>query len=159
MIDEAKLAALKTQQSRTHVRGQVLAPAHLPVPTLREQLQSMSEKDLRTLQDLLNELLPEQSVKELNLEDELLQQYTKTKRLMDDVMDDIDVAPNQKAQVANSVVGTLGQLVKLQEDLKLQEAMKLMEATLIDVIKTLPQDVKDEFFSVYEAQAKKAGLA
>jgi len=155
VIDEAKLAALKSQQTRTYVP----APAHMPTLTLREQLLSMSEKDLRTLQDLLKELLPEQSVKELNLEDELLQQYTKTKRLMNEVLEDLDVAPNQKAQVANSVVGTLGQLVKLQEDLKLQEAMKLMESTLIDVIKTLPQDVKDEFFEVYEAQAKKVGLA
>jgi hypothetical protein len=154
VIDEAKLAALKNQQARTYVP----APAHMPSVTLREQLRSMSEKDLRTLQDLLKELLPEQSVKELNLEDELLQQYTKTKRLMDDVLEDLDVAPNQKAQVANSVVGTLGQLVKLQEDLKLQEAMKLMESTLIDVIKTLPQDVKDEFFEVYEEQARKVGL-
>ena len=159
MIDEAKLAALKTQQGQAQARGQVPAPAHMPAMTLREQLLSMSEKDLRTLQDLLKEVLPEQSVKELNLEDELLQQYTKTKRLMNEVLEDMDVAPNQKAQVANSVVGTLGQLVKLQEDLKLQEAMKLMEATLIDVIKTLPQDVKDEFFAVYEAQAKKVGLA
>jgi len=155
VIDEAKLAALKSQQTRAYVP----APAHMPTLTLREQLLSMSEKDLRTLQDLLKELLPEQSVKELNLEDELLQQYTKTKRLMNEVLEDLDVAPNQKAQVANSVVGTLGQLVKLQEDLKLQEAMKLMESTLIDVIKTLPQDVKDEFFEVYEAQARKVGLA
>lgn len=154
MIDEAKLAALKNQQAKVRAP----APAHMSAPTLREQLLSMSERDLRTLQALLNELLPEQSVKELNLEDELLQQYTKTKRLMNDVLDDMDVAPNQKAQVANSVVTTLGQLVKLQEDLRLQEAMKLMEATLIDVIRTLPQEVKDEFFAVYEEQAKKAGF-
>jgi hypothetical protein len=113
---------------------------------------------LRKIQETLQELLPEQSVKELNLEDELLQQYTKTKRLMDDVLDDKEVTPTQKAQVANSVVGTLGHLVKLQEDLKLQEAMKLMESVLIDAIKTLPKETKDEFFSEYEAQAKKAGL-
>jgi hypothetical protein len=41
----------------------------------------MPEKDLRKIQETLQELLPEQSVKELNLEDELLQQYTKDKKV------------------------------------------------------------------------------
>lgn len=52
----------------------------------------------------------------------------------------------------------LGHLVKLQEDLRLQQTLKLMETTLIDVIKTLPAEVKEEFFSEYETRAKKAGL-
>jgi hypothetical protein len=159
MIDEIKLAALKTQQARTHVRGQVPAPAHLPVPTLREQLQSMSEKDLRTLQDLLNELLPEQSVKELNLEDELMQQYTKTKRLMDEIAEDIDIPPNQKAQVGNSVVTTLTQLRNLQEDLRVQEGLKLSEDVLKEMLQTMPEEFKAEFFEEYHARAKKIGLA
>ena len=55
-------------------------------------------------------------------------------------------------------MSTLGHLVKLQEDLRLQQTLKLMETTLIDVIKTLPVEVKEEFFSEYETRAKKAGL-
>lgn len=157
MIDEGKLAALKRLEAQTQPQRPLQTPSQTK-NTLKEQLKGMPEKDLRKIQETLQELLPEQSVKELNLEDELLQQYTKTKRLMDDVLDDVDVTPTQKAQVANSVVSTLGQLVKLQEDLKLQEAMKLMESVLIDVIKTLPKETKDEFFAEYEAQAKKAGL-
>ncbi len=159
MIDEEKLAALKSLQAKTTMSRPAYTPEAAPTPkTLREQLESMTEADLRKLHDILHEVMPDKTVKELNLEDELLQQYAKTKRLMDDALGDEDVPPNQKAQVANSVVGTLGQLVKLQEDLKLQEALKLMESILIDVIKTLPKDKKDEFFADYEAQARKAGL-
>ncbi|MBK9580354.1 MAG: hypothetical protein IPO40_25090 [Fibrobacteres bacterium] len=42
--------------------------------------------------------------------------------------------------------------MKLQEDLRLQQTLKLMETTLIDVIKTLPVEVKEEFFSEYETR-------
>lgn len=172
MIDESKLEALKQKQnsqqrgdeSKTRVeqpnpksvRNQM---SYMSEEQIRSQLSALSEKELRKIQAVLEEMLPEQYVKELNLEDELLQQYRKTKRLMDDALDDDDVPSNQKAQVANSVVSTLGQLVKLQEDLKLQEALKLMENTLIEVIKTLPQATKDQFFEEYEMQAKKVGLA
>ena len=50
-----------------------------------------------------------------------------------------------KAQVANTLVATLGQLVKLQDDLRLQQTLNLMESTLIDVIKSQPDPFKEEF--------------
>ena len=78
---------------------------------------------------------------------------------MDDVTDDFDVAPNQKAQVANSVVQTLGQLVRLQEDLRRNETFKVMEGVLVEAIKTLPTATKDQFFAEYARVAKKAGLS
>jgi len=107
---------------------------------------------------MVDSLLPSQRVKDLDLEDELMQQYEKTKSLMDDCIDDCETSPNQKAQVANSVVNTLGQLVKLQEDLRIQQTLKIMEQALIDTIKGLPKELKDEFFEEYERRAKKAGL-
>ncbi len=61
--------------------------------------------------------------------------------------------------MGNSVVGTLGQLVKLQEDLRRQETFKIMEGVLIEAIKRLPAAVKDEFFTEYARLAKRAGLA
>lgn len=98
------------------------------------------------------------SISELSLEAELVGQYAKIKELMDEVLLDDDTPANQKAQVANSVVAALGQLIKLQEDLKKQETLKLMESCLIEVIVTLPQETKDAFFAEYERMAKKAGL-
>jgi hypothetical protein len=147
MIDESKMAKIS-------------APAQ-DARDLKASLRAMPVKDLRNLLTIVEELLPDtsvQKVKDLDLEDELMQQYTKTKDLMDECIKDPEIAPNQKAQVANSVVSTLGHLVKLQEDLRLQQTIKLMETVLIDVIKTLPKETKDSFFAEYEEQAKKAGL-
>ena len=145
MIDESKMSALQQ-------------PAAKESNEIKDTLLDMTPKELRKLRTMIDELLPEQTVKGLNLEDELLQQYNKTKQLMDDCIEDSEVPPNQKAQVANSVVSTLGALVKLQEDLRIAQTMKLMEATFIEVIKTLPQEVKDAFFEEYEDKARKAGL-
>ena len=145
MINESKINALKQ-------------PADKKPKGTKETLLDMTPKELRTLRSMIDELLPEQTVRDLNLEDELLQQYNKTKQLMDDCIGDPEVAPNQKAQVANSVVSTLGALVKLQEDLRIAQTMKLMDATFIEVIKTAPQEIKDAFFEEYESKARKVGL-
>lgn len=144
MIDESKMAKMT-------------APPEA-AKDLKSALKEMPVQELRKVMAMIEELLPGQKVKSLDLEDELMQQYDKTKDLMDSCISDPDIAPNQKAQVANSVVSTLGHLVKLQEDLRLQQTLKLMESTLIDVIKTLPQEAKDGFFMEYEERAKKAGL-
>ncbi len=144
MIDESKMAKITGAPEASK--------------DLKSALKEMPAKELRKLMAMIESLLPGQKVKSLDLEDELMQQYDKTKELMDSCINDQDIAPNQKSQVANSVVSTLGHLVKLQEDLRLQQTLKLMESTLIDVIKTLPQEAKDEFFVEYEERAKKAGL-
>lgn len=144
VIDESKMAKMIVPQEDTR--------------DLKSALKAMPVKELRKVMAMIESLLPSQKVKNLDLEDELMQQYDKTKDLMDECIGDPDIAPNQKAQVANSVVSTLGHLVKLQEDLRLQQTLKLMESTLIDMIKTLPKEIKDEFFLEYEERAKKAGL-
>ena len=144
VIDESKMAKMIVPQEDTR--------------DLKSALKEMPVKELRKVLALIESLLPSQKVKNLDLEDELMQQYDKTKDLMDECIGDPDIAPNQKAQVANSVVSTLGHLVKLQEDLRLQQTLKLMESTLIDMIKTLPKEIKDEFFLEYEERAKKAGI-
>lgn len=98
------------------------------------------------------------SVSELSLEAELVVQYSKTRQLMDDTLNDSETPANQKAQVANSVVSALAQLIKLQEDLRKQEILKIMEGVLIEVLQTLPTEVRDKFFAEYERRAAQAGL-
>lgn len=146
MIDESKMAELNPLQSKNSVLG------------LKETLSAMPHKELRKIKVMIDDILPSQKVKDLDLEDELMQQYYKIKTLMDDVIEDPEVSANQKAQVGNSVAATLSKLVEMQEDLRLNQTMKLMESTLIDAIKTLPKEVKDVFFAEYETRAKKAGL-
>jgi len=147
VIDESKMAKIS-------------APA-LDSRDLKASLKALPARELRKLLTMVEELLPDtsvQKVKDLDLEDELMQQYTKTKDLMDECISDTEVAPNQKAQVANSVVSTLKQIRDMQKDLRLQEEVKLTETVLIEMIKTLPQDTKDEFFAEYEVRARKVGL-
>jgi hypothetical protein len=121
-------------------------------------LSALSHTELRKMRDEIVKLLPDDKLETLNLEQELVSQYRKTKDLMDDVLSDEGVQANQKAQVANSVVSTLGQLVKMQEDLKRQETLKIMESCMIEVMKMQPDEVRNLFFSEYERLATKAGL-
>ena len=144
MIDAERLAEV-----RTAIAGGGSA---------RDPLAEMSPADLRKLRGEIDRLLPSEDVSSMNLEDELVQQYLKTKDLMDETLLDEDCPANQKAQVCNSVVTILGQLVKLQGDLKREQIVKLMEATLVEAIKTLPEEVKQEFFAEYERMAVRAGL-
>lgn len=144
MIDPAKLAQVK-----------VAVAGGEPV---QDPLRSLSDADLRRLRREINVLVPEATLGTMNLESELIEQYNKTKDLMDDVLHDEGCPANQKAQVANSVVSTLAQLVKLQEDLKRQETLKVMEAVLIDVVKTFEEPEKEKFYADYERLAGKAGL-
>ena len=143
MIDQEKLAGIKVL-----MRGK---------ESPKDPLEGLTPKELRRLRGEIDKLLPSR-VSDLNLEEELVEQYQKIKDLMDEVTESPDVGASQKAQVGNSVVGTLGQLVKLQEDLRRQETFKIMEGVLIEAIKRLPAAVKDEFFTEYARLAKRAGL-
>lgn len=144
MIDKEKLAAIKSSMAAGEV--------------VRDPLLDMSEADLRRLRADIDRVLPDDNLKSLNLENELVKQYIKTRDLMDETIISEDTPANQKAQVANSVVSTLGQLVKLQEDLRRQQTLSIMESVLVDSLKALTEEARDAFYVEYERLAKKAGL-
>lgn len=121
-------------------------------------LSVLPESELRRVKFFIDQRLPQDGVESMNLEIELVNQYNTVKDLQDETLADDDVPANQKAQVANSVASTLAQLIKLQEDLRREETLKIMEATLIECIKTLPEETKTAFFAEYERLARKAGL-
>ena len=146
MIDEDKLAQVQAAMAGTAPEKEGF------------DLDAMSVDELRELRDEIDRRLPEDSLDSLNLEKELVGQYRKTKDLMDSVLHDDETPANQRAQVANSVVTTLGQLVKLQEDLKREETLKLMETCLLEVLLTLPEPTKVAFFTDYERAAKRMNL-
>lgn len=77
----------------------------------KDPLAEMSQSELRRLRSEIDRLLPESSVKSMDLGDELVQQYHKTKNLMDETLSDAECPANQKSQVCNAVVTILGQLV------------------------------------------------
>ena len=144
MINREKLASIQT----------MLRKGESPV----EKLMSMSEDELRDLRDAINVLIPEDTVASIDLQEELVNQYRKSRKLYDDVLTDPDVQANQKAQLANSLVAILAQMKKMQDDLMRDRTMQAIEAVLIDSIKTLPQEVRDAFYEECEARAAQAGL-
>lgn len=144
MIDKEKLARIRTELSDG--------------PEDENQLAAFSEAELRRLRSEIDRTLPPDTLVALDLETELVSQYRKTKDLMDEVMNDKLCPTNQKAQVANSVVSTLAQLIKLQEDLRREETLKIMEECLTDALKALPDEVRQAFYAEYERLAAKAGL-
>ena len=146
MIDDQKLA-----QVQAAMLGEV-------VPEDGLDLDAMTHDELRELRDEIDRRLPEDSLDSLNLEKELVGQYRLVQRLQSDVITNDDFAPNQRSQVAGQVASTLQQLVKLQEDLKREQTLKLMESVLVDMIKSMPEDFKTNFFAEYKQRASKAGL-
>ena len=146
MIDEDKLAQVQAAMAGTAPEKEGF------------DLDAMSVDELRELRDEIDRRLPEDSLDSLNLEKELVGQYRLVQRLQADVITNDDFAPNQRSQVAGQVASTLQQLVKLQEDLKREQTLKLMESVLVDMIKSMPEDFKTNFFAEYKQRASKAGL-
>ena len=146
MIDDAKLAQVQAAMAGTAPEKEGF------------DLDAMSVEELRELRDEIDRRLPEDSLDSLNLEKELVGQYRLVQRLQADVITNDDFAPNQRSQVAGQVASTLQQLVKLQEDLKREQTLKLMESVLVDMIKSMPDDFKTNFFAEYKQRASKAGL-
>lgn len=146
MIDDQKLAQVQAAMAGTAPEKEGF------------DLDTMSVEELRELRDEIDRRLPEDSLDSLNLEKELVGQYRLVQRLQADVITNDDFAPNQRSQVAGQVASTLQQLVKLQEDLKREQTLKLMESVLVDMIKSMPDDFKTNFFAEYKQRASKAGL-
>ena len=146
MIDDQKLAQVQAAMAGTAPEKEGF------------DLDAMSVDELRELRDEIDRRLPEDSLDSLNLEKELVGQYRLVQRLQADVITNDDFAPNQRSQVAGQVASTLQQLVKLQEDLKREQTLKLMESVLVDMIKSMPDDFKTNFFAEYKQRASKAGL-
>lgn len=146
MIDEDKLAQVQAAMAGTAPEKEGF------------DLDTMSVEELRELRDEIDRRLPEDSLDSLNLEKELVGQYRKVKRLQDDVLMDDEIPPNQRSQVAGQVASTLKQLVDMQVDLKREQTLKLMESVLVDMIKSMPEDFKTNFFTEYKQRASKAGL-
>lgn len=105
---------------------------------------------LLTLRMRIDEKLPARALADIDLEEELVIQFQQTKKLLSDVLDDEEVPPNQKAQVANTCSSLLAQLTKMQSELYAAERVKALEAALIKALLTLPEATQKAFFVEYE---------
>jgi hypothetical protein len=125
--------------------------ARIPSKWLRTHISEIPLADLIDLHEAIKAALPQQKLKDLDLEAELVLQFTRVKELQAETLSSDFAKPNQKAQVANSVASTLAQLTKLQTELHTAERLKAIEALIIRQFKRLPLDVVETFLDDYEA--------
>lgn len=100
--------------------------------------------------DEITRVLPPLTLKETNLEEELLLQYHSLRALQNDVLNDEEIALNQRAQVANTVSNALLSLGKLQSEVYTQERFKAIESLMIRHLSRLPEDTAEAFLKDYE---------
>lgn len=94
------------------------------------------------------------SLKDLDLDKELAEQYASAKNLFNEIQYDEATPTNQKASVLNTITTILRAIVTMQQELHNVERVKLIETTLIDVLKR-HEALRDVFLADYE-QALKA---
>lgn len=121
-------------------------------------LKTWPRENLVALRDDIEQIVPRHSLKDLNLEKEMVEQLSVAKRLQDDTLDDPDVAPNQKAQVLNATASTISALVKMQIDLELATQLRAMEEALVESLQLLPEEARHTYFEAYERLATAKGL-
>jgi ElaB/YqjD/DUF883 family membrane-anchored ribosome-binding protein len=138
MYDEKKLAMMKQSLGG--------GGHHIDEDTLED----LSHDDLRALRDQINAMLPDESLSGMDMTTELMNQYRRVLKLQRDCMEDLEVPPNQKAQVAAQVKSTLGDLVRMQTEFYTSERFRSIENLLIKYMKTLPIEMAKTFLAEYE---------
>lgn len=97
---------------------------------------------------------PLTELKQLNLDNELLQNYQSAKEYLEQIRFDEGTQPNQVAQVMNTINSILKEIVKMQTELYDAERVKKIESAIIATMKNQPEDVQRQFFEEYELALK-----
>lgn len=119
------------------------------------RLDSMAPEQLIEVYEEVRKRLPPIQIAKMNVEEELLLQFHTVRKLQTEIIGEDGVAPNQKAQVANTVGNCLERIAKMQDEIYDSERFKRIESLLIRMLRKIPKDVAEEFLRNYEA----AGLS
>lgn len=77
------------------------------------------------------------TLRDINLEAELLEQYFALSKLFKDTIHDSDVYANQKATLANSLTSLLDKIAKLQEEIYSSERVKRLETVILKTLQAV----------------------
>lgn len=122
-----------------------LSPTPAPAPF---RLDSMLQADLIALRQQIDEKL-NLKLEKIDLSSELALQFKQAKSLYADILDDEDVAANQKAQVLNSCTTIIATITKTQTELYNAERLKKLESAMLKALKTLPLTEQEAFMDLY----------
>lgn len=128
-----------------------LAPKH------NVDLTKLSEDERMDLYTDLIASLSSKSLKDLDMERELVIQLHTVQRLQKDVLHDENIPANQRAQAANVVASALNSLAKLQSEIYTSERLKRLEGALIEAVQTLPMETQQTFLDSYERTLQAQG--
>lgn len=106
--------------------------------------------ELIRFRDEIGKQLPPMELEKMNLEQEMLLQLHTIRGVQNEIMDDEEIPPNQKAQVATAVAQSLNKLAEMQIALYSSERFKKIENILIRTLTKLPEDLAMEFLTQYE---------
>lgn len=109
-------------------------------------LDQYSDEELLTIRAMIDDRLPVTKLKHINLQEESVIQYMQSRKLLNDVMSDPEIPPNQKAQVNNSVQSNLTALDRMQKSTYTQERNKQLEYIVVNLVNELPDiEAKKKF--------------
>lgn len=112
-------------------------------------LNALSVEQLLELRGEIDSLLPAKSLNDLNLEHELVIQFTFARTLQSEILSSAE-EPSKKASVLNACASALQALVKMQSEHHTAERLKNIEQRLIKALLKVPEEYVREFFSWYE---------
>lgn len=128
-------------ESETPKRRPISGDLDIEDASIDELLELRSRIDLR---------LPARSLRDVDIEKELVIQFLTVQGLQTRVLLDDEVAANQQAQVVNALTAALSNLSKLQNETYTSERLKRVEMCLVDALKLLPLEAQEEFLHKYE---------
>lgn len=116
-----------------------------------EVLDEMAVDELLELRGAIESRLPPSSLKDVDLERELVLQFKALQALQSRVINDDGIPANQRSQTASALSAALVNLRKLQDSEFDSERVKLMESVLIDTVNEEGREFAEAFLSKYEA--------
>lgn len=107
--------------------------------------------------DEIRQHLPETSLKDINLEEQLLLQFHVIRTLQAKALEDDEVPMQQRVQAANAGAAILKALVDMQERVYTTERYKAIENLLIRLLNKQPEEFSVAFLTEYEKVLEKYG--
>ena len=114
-------------------------------------LDKYTPAEMIVIYDEVKKRLPPTSLGAMNVEEELLLQFHTLRALQTSVLGNVEIPPNQMAQVANTTSSSLNTIALLQNKVYDSERSKAIETYLIRQLVLLPKEQAEAFLDAYEA--------
>jgi hypothetical protein len=121
------------------------APANELPDELLQTIHKLSDEQKSALRHELDMMMGI-GIGEIRVGDELGLQYLQGKALLESIMSDRSVAPNQKAQVFNTLQAQLEKMIKLRQMVFSQERLQRYEKAVLRCLEALGTDAARETF-------------